>query len=202
LSKKTENENDPRSKRTRRLLQDSLSQLMHTKTFNEISVQDITAVAEVNRATFYAHYEDKYDLLNARIRSTFQNLLDEKLPEKPMFTLENLCILSETAHNYLAAFAGHCAVSSIKGDNGLMVQQVHRQMNKVILEWLEHSPITVPPSAPPLEVVAITISWAMFGSILEGSWHGRKLSSGNLTTQVLSLLEPGLRTYLVAEAAH
>ncbi len=199
MSKKTENENDPRSKRTRRLLQDSLSQLMHTKKFDEISVQDITNVAEVNRATFYAHYDDKYDLLNARIRSTFQNLLDEKLPEKPLFTLENLCILSETAHGYLAAFAGHCAVASIKGDNGLMVQQVHHQMNDVLLDWLRHSPIPLPAS-PSIEVVAITISWAMFGSILEGSWHGRKLSSGNLTTQVLNLLEPGLRAYLVAEA--
>src|SRR5689334_20908002 len=87
---------DPRSKRTRRLLQDAFTDLMSTKKFNEISVQDITARAEVNRATFYAHFEDKYELLNSRIRDSFQNLLDDKLPENPTFTIANLRILALT----------------------------------------------------------------------------------------------------------
>ena len=201
MSKKIENENDPRSKRTRRLLQDALSDLLHTKGFAEINVADIATKAEVNRATFYAHYDDKYDLLNARIRSTFQDLLDKKLPPKPTFSIANLRILTLTAHEYLAAFAGHCAVASVDSDNGLMVQQVHRQINAVLLEWLHNSPIKLPPS-PPIEVVAMTTSWAIFGSILEGSWNGRRLPPAPLTAQVLELLEPGLHAYLIAEAAH
>src|SRR5689334_13444316 len=103
--------NDPRSKRTRRLLQEAFTDLMSTQKFHEISVQDITARAEVNRATFYAHFDDKYELLNTLIRDTFQNLLDEKLPPQPTFTLHNLRVLALTTHEYLAAFAGHCAVA-------------------------------------------------------------------------------------------
>ena len=54
---------DPRVKRTRKLINQAFFDLMNEKGFQAITVQDITDRAEVNRATFYAHYEDKYDLL-------------------------------------------------------------------------------------------------------------------------------------------
>ena len=189
--------NDPRSKRTRRLLQDALTDLMSTKKFHEISVQDITARAEVNRATFYAHYVDKYEMLNELIRDTFQKLLDEKLPAQPTFTIQNLRILALTAHQYLSNFAGHCATAAADSDSRLMVQQVQRQTQTVVLEWLKNTPSYAPPQS--IEVAALVVSWAIFGTILEVAWQGRKISAEQLTTQVLSLLEPGLRDYLVAE---
>jgi AcrR family transcriptional regulator len=192
--------NDPRSKRTRRLLQDALTDLMRKKKFHEISVQDITAQAEINRATFYAHFVDKYELLSAQIRDSFQNLLDEKLPQQPTFTIANLRILALTAHQYLLGFAGHCATASQNSDDGLMVQQVQRQIQAVILKWLQNT--SVRPTSPSLEVTAMVVSWAIFGTILEVAWNSRKITSEQLTTQVLALLEPGLRAYLVAEAVH
>ena len=191
--------NDPRSKRTRRLLQDALTDLMRKKKFHEISVQDITAQAEINRATFYAHFVDKYELLNTLIREAFQNLLDEKLPAQPTFTIANLRVLALTTHEYLAAFAGHCAVAATDRDSRLMVQQVQRQTQTVVLEWLKNTPSYAPSQS--LEVAALVISWAIFGTILEVAWQGRKISAEQLTTQVLSLLEPGLRDYLVTEPA-
>ena len=191
--------NDPRSKRTRRLLQEALTDLMRQKKFHEISVQDITARAEINRATFYAHFLDKYELLNAQIRDSFQSLLDEKLPAQPTFTIANLRVLALTAHQYLAGFAGHCATAASDSDSGLMVQQVQRQTQAVVLDWLKNTPAR-PPSLS-LEVAAMVVSWAIFGTILEVAWQGRKISAKQLTSQVLALLEPGLHDYLVAESA-
>src|SRR6202167_2795778 len=69
---------DPRIRRTRKLLQGALSTLLHSKSFDEISVQDITEAATVNRATFYDHYTDKYALLDALIGSGFHELLHER----------------------------------------------------------------------------------------------------------------------------
>src|SRR5262245_60027600 len=71
--------NDPRARCTRQMLQQAMMELMKEKQFSEISIQDITSRADVNRATFYAHFYDKYDLVNAIIRSNFQNALDKKL---------------------------------------------------------------------------------------------------------------------------
>src|SRR5271168_2729533 len=69
---------DPRIRRTRQLLQEALSSLMQTKAFDEISVQDISETATVNRATFYDHYTDKYSLLEATIAGGFHHLLHQR----------------------------------------------------------------------------------------------------------------------------
>ena len=69
---------DPRIRRTRQLLQGALQTLMQSKTIDEISVQDITETATVNRATFYDHYTDKYALLDAMVAGGFHMLLHER----------------------------------------------------------------------------------------------------------------------------
>lgn len=54
---------DPRIVRTRRLIMDAFMQLAIEKEFKDITIKDITSRATVNRATFYYHFLDKYDLL-------------------------------------------------------------------------------------------------------------------------------------------
>ena len=48
---------------TKRLIADSLKELTKTKTFDKISVKDISKKCDINRQTFYYHFEDKYVLL-------------------------------------------------------------------------------------------------------------------------------------------
>src|SRR5712692_11361098 len=69
---------DPRIRRTRHLLQDALKGLLEQKRFDDITIQDITEAATLNRATFYAHYPDKFALLGELIRLTFLQLLDQR----------------------------------------------------------------------------------------------------------------------------
>ncbi len=54
---------DSRAVRTRGLLASALMALMHKKGFDEISVQEICARAGVGRSTFYAHFQDRDELL-------------------------------------------------------------------------------------------------------------------------------------------
>ncbi len=54
---------DRRTRKTRQLLRDTLLTLLKEKRYEEISVQDIIARADVARSTFYVHYVDKDDLL-------------------------------------------------------------------------------------------------------------------------------------------
>ncbi len=62
-------------KRTCKLLQQALIELTVQKGFSAVTVSDITKLAGVNRATFYRHYEDKFDLLNHYARTVYE-LLD------------------------------------------------------------------------------------------------------------------------------
>ncbi len=55
--------NDRRSQRTRQALSEALVELIQEKDYGAITVSDIIARANVGRSTFYAHYQDKDDLL-------------------------------------------------------------------------------------------------------------------------------------------
>lgn len=59
---------DLRIRRTYKLLRDALIELIQEKPFEKISVTNICDRAMVHRATFYAHFEDKYQLLEYCVR--------------------------------------------------------------------------------------------------------------------------------------
>ena len=58
-----ENKTDRRVRRTKRLLLESLTSLMKEKPIKDISVKELTDLADINRGTFYLHYRDIYDML-------------------------------------------------------------------------------------------------------------------------------------------
>ncbi len=59
----TQEHTDLRVRRTHKLLRDALVDLMAQRSFDAITVGEIAQRAMVNRATFYRHYQDKYDLV-------------------------------------------------------------------------------------------------------------------------------------------
>src|SRR5260370_8493518 len=62
---------DRRIQRTRRLLRDALFTLIVERGYEMITVEEITERANVGRATFYAHYKDKEDLLLSSLEEIF-----------------------------------------------------------------------------------------------------------------------------------
>lgn len=54
---------DKRVLRTKRLIRDTLTELMEEKGFEGVTVRHLTEKAKINRGTFYLHFRDKYDLL-------------------------------------------------------------------------------------------------------------------------------------------
>ena len=76
-----EKKTDLRIIKTKKVIYEALIDLMKEKTFEEIKVSDICNKALINRSTFYAHYEDKYELLVEFIndlKSNFTNELDKR----------------------------------------------------------------------------------------------------------------------------
>jgi len=65
---------DRRIHRTRTTIVDAFVALIKEKGFDELSVKDITRLADINRSTFYAHYQDKYDLLEKTVKEKLAEL--------------------------------------------------------------------------------------------------------------------------------
>lgn len=67
---------DPRVIRTRQMLRESLIALIPNMGYDNLTIQDITDKAGLNRATFYLHYKDKHDLLTQIIDSVLEELAE------------------------------------------------------------------------------------------------------------------------------
>lgn len=66
-------ETDRRVKYTKKVIRHSFLQLLGEKPLGKITVKEICEKADINRATFYAHYEDLYDLLG-KIEEFYQEV--------------------------------------------------------------------------------------------------------------------------------
>src|SRR5690242_18084253 len=69
---------DRRVERTRQSLQNALSELILEKGYEHVTVQDVIDRANVGRSTFYAHFEDKEQLLLSGfepLRAEFEDFL-------------------------------------------------------------------------------------------------------------------------------
>lgn len=55
---------DRRVRKTQKAIKAALIQLLKQHPFEQITIQHIADEADINRATFYQHYLDKYDLLD------------------------------------------------------------------------------------------------------------------------------------------
>lgn len=63
-----------KNRRTKQLIQESFMQILEEKSFESITVGDITKKAQINRGTFYLHYKDKFDLLDKIEQQLFEDL--------------------------------------------------------------------------------------------------------------------------------
>jgi AcrR family transcriptional regulator len=93
-----ENKLDRRVKYTRTMLKNALVQLMKQQHISTISVKALCELADINRSTFYAHYNDQNDLLHQVEEEVMDDLrwhLKKVLPESfddkaPVFVLTRI----------------------------------------------------------------------------------------------------------------
>ncbi len=53
-----------KNRKTKQLIQKSFMEILELKSFDSITIGEITKTAQINRGTFYLHYQDKFDLLD------------------------------------------------------------------------------------------------------------------------------------------
>lgn len=65
---------DRRVKLTILILQQALIELMQDNHISKISVKMLCEIADINRSTFYAHFQDQYDLLEYTCKEVIENI--------------------------------------------------------------------------------------------------------------------------------
>jgi AcrR family transcriptional regulator len=161
---------DPRVKRTRQMIYQAFMELIKEKGFQAISVQDVTERAEINRATFYAHFTDKFNLLDRSIQNNFRQEIDKRMLNACHFSNDNLRNLIIAVCDFVADAHGHCAVSEQQFQS-LVGTQVRSQIYGLLNHWLEAAPL-IENTSVSRERAATAASWAIYG--LASAWSANK----------------------------
>ena len=125
---------DRRIKYTKMVLKESLLKLMEVKPIGKIQIKEICDLADVNRGTFYTHYNDQFDLLR-QVQDEFaaevKGLQDKRLT-KSMSTLEMITELL----NYFAAQLPMCKILfDTNGGNELISKLMNNAYDSFLDGW-------------------------------------------------------------------
>lgn len=74
---------------TKRMIRESLIELLEIRPINKISISELCKRAEINRSTFYNHYENIYDVLDEIGEVIAKDLEEITLLDKKEITLQN-----------------------------------------------------------------------------------------------------------------
>lgn len=141
------NVNDLRVVRTQSWLREALIKLIEQVGFDAITVQSLTREAGINRATFYQHYRDKYDLLEKSMADMLTSLKDEvKLNDMKKVALDTqslealflrvLTIISRHQH-YFKVMLGDKGSPSFQFQ---LIQLIKANLNEVIGQHFSSNP--------------------------------------------------------------
>jgi AcrR family transcriptional regulator len=167
---------DLRVRRTRKVLKSALIELTIEKGFAAVTVQDIANRAMVNRATFYRHYLDKYDLLDQYMSEVYDlTAAQEEIPivgaqyanlAKPPAGLISLLEHVQQHADFYRVMLGK------QGDTSF-VQNIQQYIEKRFRSLL---PASARPSEPLLELCLSYVSHAGVGAIVWWLNNGRAYS--------------------------
>ena len=181
--------NDPRYKRTRSLILKAFMEVLPEKGFQSVSVQDIAQKAGINRATFYAHFPDKYVLLDHSIQQMFRQEIERRMLDACHYSDENLKSLIIMVCEFVSNANSHCAPSQPQFES-LVEAQVKNQLQGLLQVWLEKEESTIDP-----KTAATAASWAIYGLVLQ--WNHdkskKKASVEEFADRVLPLIAVNLR---------
>jgi AcrR family transcriptional regulator len=189
---------DRRVHRTRELLRGALFSLIREKGFEGLSVQDIIDRANVGRATFYAHFDNKEDLLLSGF-DTLRASLKERQREGQLRRGRVEERVLAFSHELFAHVSDHRDLfQAMAGKHsGAVIQSVvHKLLLDLIRDDVKSTLPRAEASSVPAEALAQFVAGGMFGLLMW--WMGGKTrpSAGELNRifqrLAIAVLKPAL----------
>ena len=180
---------DRRVQRTRQVLQQAFMDVVQEKGFAATNIHDITERADLNRGTFYLHFEDKYQLLDAVMREQFHKLIASRLPPAPGWNRPTLERLIAAVLECLEGKYRHQS-PRLPIPAGLLEQTMHQELTAILAGWLTSTDSGAVQQLP-AEMVATIVSSAIFGPALQWSQQPAKLPAQHVAGAILSVIANG-----------
>lgn len=185
---------DRRVERTRRLLLDAMRAELGRKAIDQISVNDITEAADINRATFYDHFTDKFDLFNALIADDFRELLERRQICFDGSCAAGISTLILAVGDYLEQIHRDKPACSAGASSGPLIDAaITMAIRRIVLDGLENHGDLTPATR---EVFASMLGGSVYGAVKQWlstrQWRVEEAGLLTLVPMIRPLLEHSL----------
>ncbi len=166
-------ETDLRVRRTHHFLQEAIIELITEKGFEAITVGDIAERAMINRATFYRHYQDKYDLVAKIFEESADYLVEHMKPfrkDPEHMNMENPPEIWVQVFEHVAEHSRLYRAMLGKNGSSWFAARMREHISKLMLEnekrWQQPGfKLQIDPTMPP-ELPVIQLSHVLIGTIV------------------------------------
>ncbi|WP_082926977.1 TetR/AcrR family transcriptional regulator [Paenibacillus tuaregi] len=183
---------DRRIKKSKKALKESLLSLMQTKEFKEISITDIVHLADLNRGTFYKHYQYKEDLLQEIIDDVITDLIAsyrEPYQGIEVFDVTKLTSSGIKVFEHVELHASFYTLIVRSNACAGFQNRICSVLRDLTLQDLGGYPVN---PAINQELQASYHAYAILGMIIEWVNGGFKHSAGYMADQLLAIIKTSL----------
>lgn len=172
------------SKETEKNIAAALKELMQIKSFEKISVSDITNYCGIHRQTFYYHFADKYELLNFVVHNELvepllSNFTLDNMYEKFTFLFNAMKLDQQFYQSALKINASELFhfISKLAAERFIDLFQEIEESNNII-----------PRNEVDNKMLAEFFGFGISGVVLEWAQHGMKESPEMLTQRIKNII--------------
>lgn len=178
MSHRSKRLSDPRALQTRLVLQRALMELVCKQDFDTVTVAKIATEAGKNRATFYKHYRDKYELMSDCMLGWLDTYC-RQLEVTPPSDLEAALpvLVTDIVEHYMEHRRFYLAVldhARLPAFHSLFTRTLQRHFAQLIARMGERGGFG---GVEATEKLAVFISYACFGALLDWLDHGEPRST-------------------------
>lgn len=157
---------DPRVLRTRKLIMDSFTftLLSNKKDFKDITINDITELATINRATFYHHFEDKYELFETLVKEDMMASVIEEIANHQNLDEETIIQVFHSLVKFQNNISTQCSKSYVtfsRTIEGIIKSELETIFYKLLLK--NHANV----ENQSLKITAVMLSWGIYGATID-----------------------------------
>jgi AcrR family transcriptional regulator len=182
----TQSKTDPRVLRTRKLIMDSFIDLSGKKEFKDITIKDITTEAMINRATFYYHFEDIYDLLEKVLSEVLLVNLNYDIYQNDELNEEAFVRIFNAITNFQKSLSNRCH----RGYEDTIARIIREQLEIIFYKMLLKQKRTEEDEA--LKITAVILSWGIYGASVEWKRNSKDVSPEEFVKSAIPYIISGI----------
>jgi AcrR family transcriptional regulator len=168
---------------------DAFVQLSMKKEFKDITIKDITDEATVNRATFYSHFTDKYQLLDAVLTENLMTKVFNEIKLHDELSEETIVKIFLSITTFQSELSSQCR-RSYDAFMSTIETKLKAELGDLIYKLLKKN--QPEENLESLRIGSVMLSWGIYGASVDWQ-HNSHLTAEQYIDKALPPISNGMQ---------